>query len=105
LAALHLRKFLRKQNDSGTYDFTCPVCNRTIGPVRIEPALEELQESHLCLEADPIQRKSEPAPFERSGMDFQAPAPERVDGAPAESLDVKTTPDVEIGSVGASKRS
>ena len=52
-----------------------------------------------------------PLLFEQSGTDFQAPASEALAGAPAldetpaESLDVKTTPDVEIGSVRASKRS
>ena len=58
LAAPHPGKFIREQNDTGTHESTCPVCNRTIGPVRIELALDELEESHLCLEADPVQRKS-----------------------------------------------
>jgi len=112
LAAPHPRKFLRKQNDSGTYDSTCPVCYSTLGSVRIELSLDELERSHLCLQADLVRRKSEPAPF-RAQWDGLPGASLRsvgrrtcaLDETPAESLDVKTTPDVEIGSVRGSKRS
>lgn len=98
LAAPHPRRFLRKQNDSGTYESTCPVCNRTLGPVRIELTLDELEDSHLCLEADLVRRKSEPTPF-RAQWDGLPGASIRsvgrstcaLDETPAESLDVKTT--------------
>jgi hypothetical protein len=63
LAAPHPRAFLRKQNDNGTYDSTCPVCNRALGSVRIELTLDELERSHLCLQADLVRRPSEPEPL------------------------------------------
>jgi len=112
LAAPHPRKFIRKQNDSGTYESTCPVCNRTIGSVRIELTLDELEGSHVCLEADLFRRTSEPAPF-RAKWDGLPGASIRSVGrstcaleeTPAKSLDMKTVPDVEISSVRAPKRS
>ena len=112
MATPHPRKFFRKQNDSGAYDSTCPVCYGTLGSVRIELSLDELERSHLCLQADLVRRKSEPAPF-RAQWDGLPGASLRsvgrrtcaLDETPAESLDVKTTLDVDIGSVGASKRS
>jgi hypothetical protein len=112
LAAQHPCRFIRKHNDNGTHDSTCPVCHRTLGSVRIELALDELEDSHLCLEADLVRRRSELEPV-RAKWDGLPGASLRSVGrsicaleeAPAESLDVKTTPDVEIGSGSRSKRS
>ena len=105
MAAPHPRKFIRKHNDNGTHDFTCPVCNTTLGLVRIELALDKLERSHLCLEADLARRTSEPEPF-RAKWDGLPGASIRSVGqstcaleeTPAESLDLKTIPDAEIGS-------
>ena len=105
LAALHSRNFIRKHNDNGTHDSTCAVCNTTLGLVRIELTLEELERSHLCLEADLVRRTSEPEPL-RAKWDGLPGASIRSVGrsacaleeTPAESLDLKTIPDPEIGS-------
>jgi hypothetical protein len=98
LAAPHPRSFLRKHNDNGTHDSTCPVCHGTLGSVRIELALDELERSHLCLEADLVRRTSEPEPF-RAMWDGLPGASIRSVGrsscaleeTSAESLDMKTT--------------
>ena len=82
MAAPLPRRFIRKHNDNGTHDSTCPVCNRMLGSVRIELTLDELEGSHLCLEADLVRRTSEPNSSEQSGTDFQARASEALAGAP-----------------------
>ena len=106
LAAPHPRRFIRKQNDSGTYDSTCPICNRTLGSVRIELALDKLEDSHLCLESDLVGRTSAPPLFRAkwAGLlgttirSFGPRTPVR-EGTAAESPDMNTIRDARGGSV------
>lgn len=63
VAAPNPRRYMRIQNDDGTYESVCPVCNRMLGLVRIELALTDLEDSHQCLEADILRLKPASAPF------------------------------------------
>ena len=64
MAAPNRVDYSGKQNHSRTHDCTWSVCDRTLGSVRIGLTLDELERSHLCLQADPVRQRSEPAPFE-----------------------------------------
>ena len=63
LATPNPRRYIRTHNDNGTYESVCPVCNKTLGTVRIELTLSDLEDSHQCLEADLLRSKSSRAPF------------------------------------------
>jgi hypothetical protein len=106
LAAPHPRNFIRKHNDNGTHDSTCPICNTALGSVRIELTLDELEGSHLCLEADLDRRTSEPQLFRAKWAGLLGASIRSIgrrtrvgEGTAAESPDMNTIPDASGGSV------
>ena len=105
MAAPHPRRFIRKQNDNGTHDSTCPLCNRMLGSVRIELALDELEDSHLCRKGL-VGRTSEPQLFRAKWAGLLGASIRSIgrktrlgEGTAAESPDMNTIPDAAGGSV------
>jgi hypothetical protein len=106
LAAPHPRNFIRKHNDNGTHDSACPICNTTLGSVRIELTPDELENLHLCQEADLVRRTSEPQLFRAKWAGLLGASIRSIgrrtrvgEGTVAESPDMNTIPDASGGSV------
>ena len=105
MAAPLPRSFIRKHNDNGTHDSTCPLCNRVLGSVRIELTLDELEDSHLCGEGL-VRRTSEPQLFRAKWAGLLGASIRSIgrktrvgEGTEAESPDMNTIPDAGGGSV------
>lgn len=105
MAAQLARSFIRKHSDNGTHDSTCPLCNRTLGSVRIELTLDELEDSHLCQECL-ARRKSEPQLFRAKWVGLLGSRIRSIggkirvgEGTAAESPDMNTIPGTCGGSV------